>query len=53
MRARSQWTPGGIGLWLIAAVLATLIVCSELEPRGEAPPPTPGVEVEFELEGLE
>ena len=51
MRAKSQWTPGGIVLWLIAAILATLIVCTEKEPdeNRELPP----AEVEFEVEGLE
>ena len=29
MRAKSQWTPGGIVLWLVAALIATVLVCSE------------------------
>lgn len=39
MRAKSQWTPGGITLWLIAAIIATLIVCSRApdEPQDRAP----------------
>ena len=51
MRTKSQWTPGGIVLWLIAAILASLIVCNETEPdekRG-----LPPAEVEFEVEGPE
>jgi hypothetical protein len=53
MRTKSQWSPGGIVLWLIAAILATLIVCTETEPD-EKPELSPA-EVEFELqvEGLE
>jgi hypothetical protein len=47
MRAKSQWTPGGIALWLIAAILATLLVCNETEP-GEEPRASPG-EVEIEV----
>jgi hypothetical protein len=47
MRAKSQWTPGGITLWLIAAILATLIVCSET-PK-QAPEPAPSDEIELEV----
>lgn len=46
MRAKSTWTPGGIALWLIAAILATLIVCSESEAPEDAPSPSDEVEVE-------
>jgi hypothetical protein len=49
MRDKSQWTPGGIVLWLIAAILATLIVCTERDPEPEPPPGAP-VEVELEVE---
>ena len=51
MRAKSQWTPGGIVLWLIAAILATFIVCTATAPdeNRELSP----AEVEFEVEGLE
>lgn len=38
MRVESKWTPRGIVLWLIAAIAATLIVCSQLP---EAPPAEP------------
>jgi hypothetical protein len=38
-------------LWLIAAVLATVIVCSQSERPPEAP--SPSDEVEFELEVIE
>ncbi|MDH3817752.1 MAG: hypothetical protein OES21_04010 [Myxococcales bacterium] len=49
MRAKSKWTPGGIVLWLIAAALATLIVCSRSEPASAPPPAMDDVEVEVEL----
>ncbi|MFW2390260.1 MAG: hypothetical protein ACN4G0_18130 [Polyangiales bacterium] len=51
VRAKSKWTPGGISLWLIAAILATVIVCSQSEPPGEVP--SPSHEIEFELEPIE
>ena len=47
MRAKSQWTPGGLGLWLIAAILATAIVCGQLEPG--QPSEEADVEVEVEV----
>ncbi|MFA9410686.1 MAG: hypothetical protein ACERK0_05450 [Deltaproteobacteria bacterium] len=49
MRAKSKWTPGGIVLWLIAAALATLIVCSRSEPASAPPPAMDDGEVEVEL----
>jgi hypothetical protein len=39
VRTRSQWTPGSIVLWLIAAIIATLIVCSGIPPQ---PAPSSG-----------
>ncbi|MEM8609897.1 MAG: hypothetical protein AAGF92_22585 [Myxococcota bacterium] len=48
MRVNAKWTPSGMILWLIAAGIATLVVC-----RGarEAEPPRPApTEVEFEVE---
>lgn len=48
MRAKSQWTPGGIVLWLIAAILATLVVCLGAEP--ESAEPTLGRDRPIELE---
>jgi len=36
-------------LWLIAAVLATLVVCSQSEPAAEPPAATDEVEIELEL----
>jgi len=36
-------------LWLIAAALATLIVCSELRPASAPPPLADDVEVEVEF----
>jgi hypothetical protein len=38
-------------LWLIAAILATLVVCTETA-SGPAPPAEPA-EVEVEIEGVE
>ncbi len=50
MRAKSQWTPGGITLWLIAAILATLIVCSRAPEEASEPPPSDQVELEVVAE---
>jgi hypothetical protein len=49
VRAKSKWTPEGIVLWLIAAVLATLIVWSQTRPTSgpQALPDDVEVEVEF------
>jgi len=49
VRAKSKWTPGGIALWLIAAVLATLIVWSQTRPTSgpQGLPDDAEVEVEF------
>lgn len=49
MRAKSKWTPGGIALWLIAAVLATLIVCSQSGPAPGPPAVTDEVEIELDV----
>jgi len=49
VRAKNKWTPGGIVLWLIAAVLATLIVCSQSPPTAPPLPATNDVEIEVEL----
>ena len=49
MRVKSEWTPSGVVLWLIAAIAATLVVCSQ---RSAAPPASseaPEPEVEFEV----
>jgi len=48
VRAKAKWTPGVIILWLIAAGVATVIVCSQSTPRPE--PPDDSYEVDFELE---
>lgn len=48
-RTKSQWTLGGIGLWLIAAILATLIVCTQRKPADEPAPPPSGAEIEVEV----
>jgi hypothetical protein len=51
MRINTKWTPSGIVLWLIAAIIATLVVCSQAPPpdtRPEMP-----AEVEFEVETIE
>ncbi|HET6416890.1 MAG TPA: hypothetical protein VFG22_11390 [Polyangiales bacterium] len=49
MRAQSKWTATGIVLWLIAAVAATLLVCSETAPPPEAAATPQGDEVEVGL----
>lgn len=49
MRAKSKWTLGGVVLWLMAAVAATFIVCSQARPVS-APPSTadhPVVDIEL------
>jgi hypothetical protein len=53
MRAKSQWTSGGITLWLIAAILATLVVCFGAEPDSEKPAPDRGRPTELEVEVVE
>lgn len=52
MRAKTKWTPGGILLWLIAAIVATIVVCSQSPPASEPPasePPAASDQVDFEL----
>ncbi len=50
MREKSQWTPRGIVLWLIAAILATLFVCTGTAPDPEPPRETSrGVDLEVEI----
>jgi hypothetical protein len=44
VRPKTEWNPGIIALWLIAAILATLIVCSKKQPALE--PPAETIEVE-------
>jgi hypothetical protein len=36
MRAKTQWTPAGVVLWLIAGILATLVVCGRTEPARQS-----------------
>lgn len=48
MRVRSEWTPGGIVLWLIAAIVATFVVCTQTE-KTEPPATAPDPPVDFEL----
>lgn len=48
MRPKTPWTPSSILLWLIAAVAATLVVCSEM-PSEPGADPLPA-EVEFEID---
>ena len=45
MHVRSKWTPRGIALWLIAAIVATLAVWSQTRP--EDPPSEASVDVEI------
>ena len=49
MREKSQWTPGSIALWLIAAILATLLVCTRAEPKTEPSRAPGGVELDVEI----
>ena len=51
MRAKSKWTPEGIVLWLIAAAVATLIVCVQARPASA--PPSVGEDAEVEVELVE
>ena len=51
MRVSTKWTPSGIVLWLIAAVVATLVVCNKTPPP-DARPVMP-VEIDFEVETIE
>ncbi|MDH3201232.1 MAG: hypothetical protein OEM15_10110 [Myxococcales bacterium] len=51
MRVHTKWTPSGIILWLIAAVVATLVVCNRTRPP-DARPKGPA-EIEFEVETVE
>lgn len=48
-RTRSQWTLGGIGLWLIAAILATLIVCTQTRPADRPAASSADAEIEVEV----
>lgn len=52
MRVNAKWTVSEMALWLIAAIIATVLVCSEHPSRDEAPEsPRPSAdEVEFEVE---
>jgi hypothetical protein len=51
VRVESKWTPGTVILWLIAAVVATFIVCSQSLPK--LGPPADSTEVDFELKVVE
>jgi len=49
VRPQRKWTASGVVLWLIAAVAATLFVCSETGPPSETAATPEGDEVEIEL----
>ena len=49
MRAKTQWTPGGIVLWLIAAILATLVVCSQASREAPRPAKLEGTEIQLDI----
>ena len=51
MRVAAKWTPGGIALWLIAALVATVAVCFETESVTDDRPAD--YEVAFEVESGE
>jgi hypothetical protein len=47
VRVKANWSPSGIALWLIAALIATIVVCNE-EPSPRSPEPPDIVELELE-----
>lgn len=50
MRAKSQWTPRTIALWVIAAIVASLLVCSQKTPPApERPAGRDGTNLEVEI----
>ena len=49
MRAKSKWTLGGVVLWLMAAVAATFVVCSQARPVSAPPLAADHPEVDIEL----
>jgi hypothetical protein len=49
VRVKSPWTPGSIALWLIAAILATLVVCSQVPPAPKPSAGAGGAEVEVQI----
>ncbi len=49
MHVKSEWTPSGVALWLIAAIAATLVVCSQVPERAPAPAEAPNPEVDIEV----
>ena len=51
MRINTKWTPSGIVLWIIAAIIATLVICSQAPPPDARPEVSD--EVEFEVESTE
>lgn len=53
MRVESKWTPGGIVLWLIAAIVASLIVCSQSRPATEPSPAAPTGEFDLDVDIVE
>jgi len=48
VRVRSKWTPGGMALWLIAAIVATLVVCNGSKPR-QPTTSNPGAAIDVEI----
>ena len=51
MRVDAKWTPSGIVLWLIAAVVATLTICSQSPSR--EPAHSEPAQIEFEVETVD
>jgi hypothetical protein len=47
--ARAKWAPGSVVLWLVAAILATLVVCSERRRAPERPSRAGGTQVDVEI----
>ena len=48
MRVNAKWTPSGLLLWFVAAVVATFVVCVGAKP--EPPTQEPPTEIEFEVQ---
>jgi hypothetical protein len=49
MREKSQWSPASIALWLIAAIVATLILCDGADPKPGPSGAPGGVDLDFEI----
>jgi len=52
MRVDAKWSASEVALWLIAAIVATLVVCNQgPSPEGDLPSPSdPPSQIDFEVE---